>query len=112
MIGRLLCFLDERVQHDDALAHHEAVERPAYPRSPAWPEFKESIAEGAGVRQAKVRAVFGEQLDKAGVVREDIDWPGLDLSKHAFMEVLDLKRHGNMLPNMLTLRKASVCLDA
>jgi hypothetical protein len=91
-IGRLLSLLDERVQHRDTLAHHEAVERAAYASPTTWPQLEQSVAKGAGVRQAKTGAVLGQKLNEARIVCKDINWPGFDLGEHAFMEVLDLKR--------------------
>ena len=51
-------------------------------------------AEGARVRQPQARPMPGEELDQAGVVREDIHGPRFDLRKHPLVEVLDLEGHG------------------
>ena len=67
--------------------------RAAYACPTAWSQFKQPVTEGAGVRQAKIRAVFGQKLSKAGIVSKDIDWSGFDLGEHALVKVLDLKRH-------------------
>jgi len=72
------------------------------PATTTQPQFEQSVAKGAGVRQAKTGAVFGQKLDKARIVRKDINRPGFNLGKHAFVEVLDLKRHRCMLSNTLT----------
>ena len=55
------------------------------------------------MRQAEAWTVRSQELDKTHVVGEDIDRPRLNLSKHAFVEVFDLKRHAKMLANTLTL---------
>ena len=54
------------------------------------------------MRQAKTGAVLCQKLDQTGIVGKHIDGPGLDLGQHAFMEVLDFKRHIPMLSNTLT----------
>ena len=92
------------MQDRDTLAHHEAVERAAYANPTTWPQLEQFVAEGAGVRQAKTGAVLGQKLNKAGIVCKDINRSGFDLGEHAFMEVLNLKRHGSMLSNTLTWR--------
>lgn len=74
-VRRLLRFLDEGMQHDNPHADKKAVERPAYAITPARPQLEQAIAEGARVRQAKTRAMFHEQFDKAGVVGEHIHRP-------------------------------------
>ena len=56
------------------------------------------------MREAKAGAVFGQKLNEARVVGKDIDRPRFDLSKHTFVEILDLKRHTSMLAKTLTLR--------
>jgi len=92
-IGRVLGLLDERVQHDDALAQHEAVERAACAGPATRSKFEQSVAKGARVRETKTRSVLGHQFHEARVVGHDIDRPRLDFSEHALMEVLDRERH-------------------
>jgi len=60
------------------------------------------------VRQAKTGAVFGQKLNQARIVCKNINWPGFDLGKHAFMELLDLKRPGCKLSNTLTWRNGHI----
>ena len=96
------------MQYDDSFAHHKAIERSAYASPAARPKLEKSIAEGARVRQAEAWTVRSQELDKTHVVGEDIDRPRLNLSKYAFVEVLDLKRLATMLANTLTLSNPRV----
>ena len=64
------------------------------PATTTQPQFEQSVAKGTGVRQTKTGAVLGQKLNKARIVCKDINWPGLDLGEHTFMEVLDLERDG------------------
>ena len=84
----------------------KAVEGPADARAPLWVEFKQTIAEGARVRQAKARPMLAKKFDESSVVREDVHWPGLNLGEYPLVEVLDLERHRPMLANPLTWRKS------
>ena len=43
-----------------------------------------------------------KKLDEMGVVRKNIHRPRLDFGQYTLVEVLDLKRHAQMLANMLT----------
>ncbi len=57
------------------------------------------------MRQAQVRAVIGQKLDEARIVRKDINRPGLDLRENSWVEIFDLVRHEAMLANVLTSGK-------
>ena len=60
--------VEEGVQHDDALANHETVERSANAGSAAWPQFKEAISKGTRVRQAKAWPVLREKFHQSCIV--------------------------------------------
>ena len=78
VVGRLLRFLDEGVQHDDASADEKTIKCAADARAAAGPQFEQAVAECAGIRQLQVGAVFHQQFNNARVVRENIDGPLFD----------------------------------
>lgn len=98
----VLRFLDERVENDDAFAQKKAVEGAPNTRPTTESKFEEPIAERSRVGEAQDWAVLRQQLDKARVVSQDVDWPRLHLCENTFVEVLNFERHARMLANTLT----------
>jgi len=46
--------------------------------------------------------MLGKKLDQSREVRQNIHWPRMHLGQHAFVEVLNLKRHAQRLAHTLT----------
>ncbi len=82
--------LDERVQHDNALADQKAIERAADARPTARPKFEQPVAERARMRKAKTWPVFDQQFNETHIVGKNIDRPRFDLCKDALVEILEL----------------------
>lgn len=61
--GSLLRLLDERVNDDDALPEHEAVEGTPDAGTTARPELEQALSKGARVRQTKVGPVLREEFN-------------------------------------------------
>ena len=93
------------MQDDNPPGEHEAVEGPANARTPARPQLKQPVSESSRVRQTKAWPMLGKELDQARIVSKNIYRPRLDLRTNAFVEVLDLERHADMLARVLTTRK-------
>jgi hypothetical protein len=84
------------VQHDGALAQHEAVERAANAGPATGSRFEQSeqsVTKGARMRETEVRSVLGHEFDQARAVGHDINRPRFDFREHALMEVLYGRRH-------------------
>lgn len=92
-IWHLLCLLDERMQYHNAAAEKETVEGSADTGATTRTKLEEPVPECARMRKPQAWAMLSKKLDKAGVVRQDIDRPRLDLGEHALVEVLDLERY-------------------
>ena len=103
-VWRFLALLDECVEDHHALAHHEAIERSADAATSARSKLEQAGSKGATMGQAQVSAVLHEQFKQAGIVGEDVNWPGFDLGEYPRMEVLDLECHTIRLANTLTQR--------
>ena len=54
------------------------------------------------LKLSEIQAMFHQQFNQAGIVREHIRGPRLDVGAHAFVEVLKLERHARMLARVLT----------
>jgi hypothetical protein len=81
------------MQDHHTLANKKAVERPTNTGITVRPQFEEPLAKSPRVRETKTGAVFDQELDQTGIVRENVYGPRFDFGKDAVVEILDLVSH-------------------
>ncbi len=88
-----MSFLDEAVQHDDALPCQCAVKNAGNAIAAFNPKLKKPITKGAGVRFSEIAAVYLHAFNKMLVSGTHTQWKLIDLQSDLFTVVFDSVVH-------------------